>query len=130
MRRSPPGALVAAGALALCLAASAVHAQDAEAGANVFKRCAVCHKLDGTVSLGPPLDGVVGRKAASVASYAYSEALSKSGIIWDEMTLDTFLAKPRALVPGVKMAFAGLPRERDRQDVIAYLATFKQVGKE
>ena len=65
--------------------------------------------------------GVVGRKAASIPGFAYSTAMKSSGLTWDEATLDRFLQGPTKLVPGTRMGFAGVPEERDRADLIAYL---------
>lgn len=105
-------------------------AQDPENGARVFKRCAVCHSTTGAPLIGPHLDGVMGRKAGAVPGYGYSGALSNSAVVWDETTLDAFLTRPQAVVPGVRMAFAGLPRAKDRQDLIAYLATLHKPEEE
>jgi cytochrome c len=100
---------------------------DAAAGKAVFQsKCALCHSVvDGQNKIGPSLFGVVGRKAGSVASYHYSQAMAASGKTWDAATLDTYLTSPRALVPGTKMAFGGLPEAADRQNVIDYLSTVK-----
>ncbi|TQS71805.1 cytochrome c family protein [Rhodobacteraceae bacterium] len=94
---------------------------DPRAGERVFARCRACHKLDGSNGLGPHLDGVVGRAVASVAGFSYSPALANHGGIWDPAMLDTWLADPRAAIPGNKMTFAGLKDPQDRADVIAYL---------
>ena len=104
---------------------------DVEAGKNVFKKCHACHNVgEGAKnSVGPELNGIVGRKAGSVEGYAYSEANKGSGITWDVATLDVYLTNPKAKVPGTKMAFPGLPNEKDRADVIAYLGTFDADGK-
>ena len=102
-------------------------AGDAKAGEAVFKQCAACHKIGpgATNSIGPELNGVVGRKAASVRGYSYSAAMKKSGLTWDEATLTKYLANPRQVVPGTKMIFVGLKKPKDIADVIAYL---KQAG--
>ena len=104
---------------------------DPEAGKNVFKKCHACHNVgEGAKnSVGPELNGVVGRKAGSVEGYNYSEANKGSGITWDVATLDVYLKDPKAKVPGTKMAFPGLPNDKDRADVIAYLGTFGPDGK-
>ena len=104
---------------------------DVEAGKNVFKKCHACHNVgEGAKnSVGPELNGIVGRKAGSVEGYAYSEANKGSGITWDVATLDVYLKDPKAKVPGTKMAFPGLPNDKDRADVIAYLGTFDADGK-
>ncbi|HWX90112.1 MAG TPA: c-type cytochrome [Rhizomicrobium sp.] len=107
------------------LAANA--AGDAKAGAEVFKRCAVCHTNDkgGGDGLGPNLFGVVGRKAATRPGFAYSAPLKKSGIVWSEATLTKWAAGPARVVPGTKMMFAGITSKKQQADVAAYLATLK-----
>jgi cytochrome c len=107
------------------LAANA--AGDAKAGANVFKRCAVCHTNDkgGGDGLGPNLFGVVGRKAATRPGFAYSAPLQKSGIVWSDATLTKWVAGPGRMVPGTKMTFAGITSKKQQADVVAYLATLK-----
>ncbi len=98
---------------------------DAAKGEKVFRKCKACHVADAQKNrVGPYLLGVVGRKAASVEGYHYSDAMKAEGakgVVWDEKTLDTYLANPKAMVPGTKMTFVGLHKEDDRQDVIAYL---------
>ena len=116
-------------ALAL-LAASTLAANaagDAKAGADVFKRCAVCHTTEkgGGDGLGPNLSGVVGRKAALRPGFAYSPALKKAGLTWDEANLGKWVAGPQRLVPGNKMMFPGLTSKKQQADVIAYLRTLK-----
>jgi cytochrome c len=116
-------------ALALLAGSSlAAHAAgDAKAGAEVFKRCAVCHTSDkgGGDALGPNLFGVVGRKAATRPGFAYSAPLKKSGIVWDEATLAKWAAGPARVVPGTKMMFAGITSKKQQADVAAYLASLK-----
>lgn len=115
-------------ALALAAAAApACAAGDAAAGEKVFQRqCALCHSVEaGKSKIGPSLHGVVARHSASLPSYTYSAAMKKADKVWDEATLDSYLAGPRAAVPGTKMVFAGLRSEAERQDVIAYLKTLK-----
>lgn len=115
------GVWIAAGLVALGSSA-ALAAGDPAQGAKVFNKCKVCHSADQEKNkVGPHLVGIVGRPAASVEGFHYSEALKDSGIVWDEATLDKYLADPKGLVPHTKMAFAGLSDEQDRQDVIAYL---------
>jgi cytochrome c len=107
------------------LAANA--AGDAKAGAEVFKRCAVCHTNDkgGGDGLGPNLFGIVGRKAATRPGFAYSAPLQKSGIVWSSATLTKWVAGPARMVPGTKMTFAGITSKKQQADVVAYLATLK-----
>ncbi len=116
---------------AVVVGAAGARAADAETGKKVFKKCHACHNVgEGAKNaVGPELNGVVGRKAGAVEGYNYSDANKSSGIVWDEKTLDAYLKDPKAVVPGTKMAFPGLPTDSDRADVIAYLATFGPDGK-
>lgn len=121
MRRMPFTLLLLA---ALPLAAPLrAHAQSAQQGEAVFKHnCAICHTVDpGKNKIGPSLAGVFDRKAGSAPGYTYSEANKKSGLTWDEPTLDKYLTNPRGVVPGTKMLFPGLKNADDRHAVIAYL---------
>src|SRR5262245_1931515 len=96
---------------------------DAEQGRQVYRKCQACHSLEaGKNTLGPSLAGIIGKKAASVPDYAYSEALRASGLTWDIPTLDRYLLDPQTTVPGNKMPFPGLKTANERSDVIAYLA--------
>ena len=106
----------------------AAHAEgDAERGAKRFEDCAACHALEtGQESVGPTLYGVFGRKAGEGGDFRYSPALKRSGIVWNEQTVDTFIADPQAVVPGNRMPFAGVTDAAARADLIAYLLkTFK-----
>lgn len=112
--------------------ALAANAQDAAAGEKVFKRCAACHAVGPGAAnkAGPELNGVVGRKIASVEGVNYSDPLKAfgEGKTWDEATLDKWFESPKTLVEGTSMAFAGLKKEEDRKNLIAYLATFDESG--
>jgi cytochrome c len=115
---------IAAAVLAFAGEAFAVTG-DPAAGQKVFNKCMVCHTLEaGKNKIGPSLQGVIGRTAGTAAGFNYSEAMKKAGaggLVWNEDTLNTYLAGPKVLVPGNKMPFPGLPNEQDRADVIAYL---------
>jgi cytochrome c len=101
---------------------AALAAGDPAQGEKVFNKCKVCHSADQPKNkVGPLLVGIIGRPAASIDDYSYSEAMKDSGIVWDEATLDKYLADPEAVVPHTKMAFVGLNSKEDRQNVIAYL---------
>jgi cytochrome c len=114
-------------ALLACSAVAANAAGDAKAGAAVFKRCAVCHTNDkgGGDGLGPNLFGVVGRKAATRSGFGYSAPLKKAGITWTEANLTKWVGGPARVVPGTKMAFAGVTSKKQQADVVAYLTTLK-----
>lgn len=102
-----------------------VAAADPGKGATVFKKCAACHKIDGSNAVGPHLDDVVSRAVGSVADFKYSSAMAGHGGTWDEQTLFEFLASPKAYVPGTAMSFAGLPKPEDRANLIAYLKSLE-----
>ena len=119
------------GFLALALLAAsttfAFAAGDAKNGAQVFKRCEVCHtasKGEGD-GLGPNLFGVFGRKAASKPGFSYSAVLKSKNITWDEANLTKWVAGPARVAPGTKMQFAGITSKKQQADVVAYLATLK-----
>ena len=103
-----------------------------ENGEDVFKKCRACHLVgEGAKdTVGPNLNGVVGRKAAASETYKlYSEnmrELGAGGIVWDDANLDKYLENPKGLVPQGKMAFPGLKEKSDRDDVIAYLKKYSK----
>ncbi len=103
---------------------------DADAGAKTAKICKTCHQFGPGAhnSIGPVLNGVVGRKAGTYPGYNYSEANKNSGLTWDEPTLTVYLANPRAKVPGTKMTFAGFQKPTDIANVIAFLKTLGPDG--
>ena len=124
------GGIAGIGLAALAVQPAPVAAQapggDAVAGKVVFARCMACHSVvAGQNKLGPSLAGVIGRKAGTVAGYAYSPAMKAAPISWTPAKLDAYLTAPRAVVPGTKMIFAGMPKPADRANVIAYLANPK-----
>lgn len=95
---------------------------DAAAGAKVFNQCKACHTLEaGKNRVGPSLHGIVGRPAGAVEGFKYSDAMKNSGLTWTPENLDKYLADPKGFIPGNKMAFAGVKKPEDRQNVIAYL---------
>lgn len=120
-------------ALVLIAAMPAVaHAGDAEKGEKVFKKCKACHAVgEGAKNkVGPALNGIVGRAAASAEGFKYSKPLQDSGWTWDEATLDKWLSdRTTNVLKGTKMIFAGLKKDDQRADVIAYLKTFGADGK-
>lgn len=97
---------------------------DATKGEAVFVQCKTCHVTDpGQNRIGPSLAGIVGRKAGTVEGYSYSAANKNSGITWTKEKLFQYLEKPQRVVPGTKMAFAGIPDGQKRADLIEWLAT-------
>ena len=119
-------AALAAGAVAF-MATAAQASGDATAGAQVFKRCAICHSdtKGGPNKIGPNLWGVVGRKAGTAPGFNYSAAMKNSGITWTDEQLEAYLMHPQQVVPGDKMPFAGLSSHKQADDVVAYLETLK-----
>ncbi len=97
---------------------------DAAAGEKTFMQCASCHVVEpGVNRVGPSLAGIVGRAAGSIDGYNYTEANANSGITWTPEKMFQYLEDPRRVIPGTKMAFAGLKDGQDRANVIAYLQT-------
>ena len=95
----------------------------AQHGAKIYKRCRSCHTLeqDGRHSVGPNLWGIYGSKTASKEGYAYSKAMKAADITWDDKTLDEYLKKPAAYLPGTKMTFIGLKKQEDRDALQVFL---------
>jgi cytochrome c len=96
---------------------------EAEEGRKVFNQCKACHTVEkgGKNAVGPNLHGLFGRKAGSVAEFKYSDQMKGSGIVWSDETIGQYVADPKTFVPGNKMAFAGLKREKQIADLLAYL---------
>jgi cytochrome c len=100
---------------------------DAVKGEKLFARCIACHSIKDTANrTGPHLKGIVGRPVATAEGYTYSKAMlefAKTTGVWDEMQLDSYLANPRGVVKGTKMAFGPTKKPEERADIIAYLKT-------
>ena len=118
-------------AAVLVLASSGVgFAQDA--GQAVFQRmCLPCHDAGegARVKLGPPLNGIEGKKAGTTEGFNYSDPLKASGLTWDEATFKDFIKGPMQKVPGTRMAFAGLRDENEQATLWAYLKAIGADGK-
>ncbi len=109
---------------ALALPLPALAEGDPVAGAKAFKVCAACHiATEAKNKVGPTLQGVVGRPVASIADYKYSTAMTEfgAGKVWDEALLTEYLKAPKTVVKGTKMAFAGVKKDDDLANIIAYL---------
>ncbi len=113
------------GLVAFGAAASAAAVPDTTHGEEVYGRCLACHAL-AYDRVGPRHCGLFGRRAGSVPGFDYSPAMKKSGIVWDDKSLDRFLAAPMEAVPGTRMTYDGVKDPKDRADLIAYL---KQVNQ-
>lgn len=121
-----------AAALALVsIATGQAQAQDAAAGEKVFAVCKACHQIGENAknSVGPELNGLIGRHSGSVAGYSYSAANKNSGLTWDEATFREYIKDPKAKIPGTKMVYAGLKDEKKINDLIAFLKQFDASGK-
>jgi len=118
------------GLLTAVAAGPAAAAGDAAAGEKVFNKCKVCHRIgEGAKNMvGPELNGLDGRKSAGVEGFNYSDANKNSGITWDEAVFKEYITDPKKKIPGTKMVFAGLPNDKDRDDLWAYIAQFKADG--
>lgn len=118
----------AVGVAALVMSTTGAWAQgDAVLGEQAFERCATCHTVGTGVKNAPDLANVIGRPAASIEGFKYSDAMreaAQAGLVWDVETLTKFITKPRSVVNGSTMAFTGLRNPEDVANVIAYLATF------
>lgn len=121
--------LILATAMLGVLALPALAEGDAAAGEKVFNKCKACHAVgDGAKNkVGPVLNGIVGTAAAQNPDFKYSDAMAEKaaeGLVWDDATLAAYLKKPKDVVPGTKMSFAGLRKDADVENVIAYLHQF------
>ena len=121
---------ISAGAVAMSVAllvAAPASAGDIKAGEKVFKKCKACHYADREKhKTGPHLVNIMGRAAGGLEDYKkYSKAMKASGIVWDDTTLADYLRAPKKYVKGTKMAFAGLKKDADIENVIAYLKAEK-----
>ena len=132
MRRC--GLLGFSAATLVALTGSAFAADDnAAQGKAAFTKCAICHQVgpDAKTLLGPELNGIVGRKAASVADYNYSpgmKELGEKGFVWSEENLDKWIADPKALLPNSMMSltFQGIQDADERASIVGYLKTFPE----
>lgn len=112
--------LAIAAALIVLLPGHVLADGDPARGEAIYARCQGCHSIERN-RIGPMHRGLFGRTAGTVAGFAYSDAMKQSGIVWDDATLDRFLASPREVVPGTKMTYAGIADAQERADLIAYL---------
>jgi cytochrome c len=108
----------------------AARAQDAEAGAQVFKKCMPCHSIGPGAKnkVGPELNGIDGRHSGTAPGYSYSSANKKSGIVWNEQEFKKYIRDPRGVIPGTKMIFPGIKKQKDIDNLWAYLKQFGPDG--
>tara|TARA_R110002096_G_scaffold15567_1_gene54079 strand:+ start:28 stop:405 length:378 start_codon:yes stop_codon:yes gene_type:complete len=115
------GSLVSA-ILAITVSVSSATAADAAKGAKVFRKCKACHSMEaGKRMIGPSLNGVFGRKAGTTEGFKYSKNMAALNVVWDDAAMSEFLQAPRKYVKGTKMAFAGLRKPADIENLLAYL---------
>lgn len=118
-----------AATLFLCLLGPSGFAADGDAalGARAFRACAACHSVEVNRNMtGPSLADIWNRKAGSLSSFPrYSDAMKSSDVVWNEKTLDGYLENPAQFMPGNHMTFPGVPDEKTRKSIIAFL---KQTG--
>src|SRR6266705_2557795 len=103
-------------------------AGDAARGVKVFQACMACHSVQPDEHMtGPSLAHIWNRKAGTVEDFLrYSDAMKKSGVAWNDASLDKWLANPQRFLPGTSMSFAGIREAKDRRDVIAYLQSVSE----
>jgi cytochrome c len=112
--------LAAIAASSSAAAAAGTTLGDPSRGEEIYGRCLACHAL-AFDRVGPRHCGLLGRRAGSVAGFPYSRAMKNSKIVWNEKTLDRFLADPPKAVPGTTMTYAGIADAGERAALIAYL---------
>ena len=106
------------------LFAGAAQAQNAQRGQKLYEECAACHSTKvGESGVGPSLANALGRKAGENPDFRYSPAMRRSGITWNQTSLNEFVADPQKKVPDNRMPYGGMPDAANRADLIAYLLT-------
>jgi cytochrome c len=110
--------------------APAAESPELKRGRILYIQCRACHDLKpGPHKVGPNLAGIVGRPAAAATGFNFSAALKASGLKWDRATLERWIEKPSALVPGNTMAFAGIPNPKDRKALLDYIEAESRLAK-
>ncbi|WP_205853387.1 c-type cytochrome [Zhengella mangrovi] len=128
MKRPIVAVLAAIAGLAAAQPASAEDAATAAGKLFFGQRCQICHNpnASGGKTYGPPLAGVVGRKAGSVEGFAYSDALKNSGIVWTEASLKAWMADNDGMLPGTRMRHVGVEDPAEQEMIVAYLKSLAQ----
>ena len=116
----------AAAIMTATVATSQAFAQTGDAGRGqrlYNQQCRACHTLEqgGASPAGPNLHGLFGRKAGAAPGYEFSDAMKKSGIVWDETTLAEYMRDPKAKVTDTKMVYGGMKQPAQLADLVAYL---------
>jgi cytochrome c len=106
-------------------------AQDLAAGEQSYRKCLPCHDIGegARTKIGPPLNGLEGRKAGTIEGFNYSEANKNSGIVWSSESFSTYIRAPMQVMPGTRMAFVGIRNDKEIVDLWAYLTQFGPDGK-
>lgn len=123
--------VIFAGMLMIASSGAAL-AQDVNAGEASFKKwCSPCHDAGpgAKIKLGPPLNGIDGRKAGTYPGFNYSEANKNSGITWNEAEFKEYIKSPMTKIPGTRMAFAGIKNDQEIENLWAYLKQFNEQGE-
>ncbi len=114
--------------LLLCLAfwgwVGPARAADLQHGKQAFSVCAACHDANAQAA-GPPLAGVLGRKAGSLSGFTYSNSMKRAGFVWDTVRLLEFVQDPQSVVSGTRMPFSGLEDPAEAADLVAYIEQLK-----
>lgn len=118
------------GLLLLFVLVPAARGESVLSGRELFRLCVGCHEIgpDAKNKIGPVLNGLDGRKAGETAGYAYSKAMTSSGIIWSEQTFVEYIMHPQHVIPGIKMTFAGTKNREEAQDLWAYIRSIDHDG--
>ncbi len=115
-------AIAAALALTVGFAADAFAEGDPAKGKRVFAKCMACHDVGNERNkVGPHLVGIFGRTAGAVDGFKYSNAMANSGVVWSEETIAAYVMDPKGFIEGNRMAFAGLKKDEDVANLLAYL---------
>lgn len=119
-------------AVLACVVATPSLAQeiDLAAGKTSFNKCLACHAIgEGAKNkVGPEMNGLDGRKSGTAEGYAYSDANKNSGITWNEAVFKDYITNPKQKIPGTKMAFAGIKKESEINNLWAYIAQYDAAG--
>ena len=119
----------------LMIVEAALAGGDAAAGEKVFKKCKACHMIGegAKARTGPILSNMVGAEIGNAEGFKYSKGMialaEEEGAVWTIENLNAFFTKPKDFVTKTKMTFAGIKKEEDRANLIAYLATFVEVAE-
>jgi cytochrome c len=118
-------------ALVFAASTATAPAQDLAAGEQSFRKCAPCHDIGegAKIKLGPPLNGLDGRKAGTFEGFNYSEVNKNSGITWSKEEFDKYIRNPMQVMQGTRMAFVGIKNDKEIADLWAYLTQFDAAGK-